>query len=799
MEMKLYQDMTKTPQERAEALLAELTVEQKAGQVLCKMFTGDREHFMDDCPYGVGEIAMASAAATPQEAADLNRRAIDAVMEKTGGIPPVMETEALCGFMGMGATSFPSGIAMAATFDPEGLQGMTDIIRKQMLSQGVRRACSPVMDVARDPRWGRCGETYGEDPTLGAAMSTAFVRGLQSDNLSQGIAATGKHFLGYAMGLAGYNSGSNHISPRELREVYAKPFQAAISEGNLQTVMNSYGAVDGVPVVGDPQILTDLLRNEMGFDGVTVSDYGAVAQLMEKGICADEKDAAVRALKAGMDVECPNPVAYPRLLEAVKSGDLPEELLDRAVRRILTVKFALGLFENPYPMTGLVEEQQKLAGEHHTYSLKMAEESIVLLKNDGILPLKSEGRALRQIAVIGPRSDSIRMMYGGYSMAAGMEMSMGSMLAEHGLGKGAAEGEYFPSSSVRRENPQVEATLRAMLGDLTPTIFEALRQRAPENCRVVFAHGCDIAGTDRSGFAEAIRLAEESDVVIYNCGGKYGWGEPCTSGEGRDTSDLRLPGVQEELLEKLCDIKTPVVVVHGDTRPINSKYAKDHAAAVLEVWTPGESGGQAVANVIYGAANPGGRLPMTAVEHVGQVPMYLSELQGDLLSLDQENVGFNSFSNGVQKPLWYFGEGLSYSTFSYSDFEMDQEVEADGVLHVSVCVTNTSDTDGDEVVQMYIRDEQASMLRPVRELAGFCRVRIPAKEKKIVTFEMRADQTAFLQADMNWIVEAGQISVMIGPTPQDIRCRGSFRITDSAAVDPAKRGFVAKSKITNMK
>ena len=789
--MEIYKDKNYSPKERAQDLLSKMTLEQKLGQLLCKMFMADPKETLQDLSGGVGEALSVSAARTPEEIAAYNKEVVDAVMEKTGGIPPVFEVEALCGLVSGGASSFPSPIGLGATFDTDAVQGMSDIIRGQMLAVGLRRACSPVMDVAKDPRWGRMGETYGEDPALAAAMSTAFVKGLQSEDLTEGVAATGKHFLGYAMGEGGYNSANNSISPRELREVYAKPFQAAITDADLQTVMNSYGAPDGEPVAGSKAILKGLLREEMGFEGLTVSDYGSIGQLYkEKRVCDSEAEAAARAMRAGMDMENPNPEVYPCLKEALEQGLVSQERIDEAVLHILEGKFKLGLFENPYPRTDLLQEAYGNPA-HMEHSRKLARESIVLLKNDGVLPLKKD---VKKIAVIGPRGNSIRMMFGGYTAPAGLEMNMGGLLADVGIGIGGELDEYYPGSCIKKEAPQLEEMLKAMLGDATPTIYQAVAKRFAD-AEVVFAKGCDIAGNDRSGFAEAVQLAKKCDAVILAVGGKYGWGEPCTSGEGRDTSDIGLPGVQEELMEVLCETGTPVIVVHGDTRPISSVCAKEKAAAVMEAWCPGMTGGLAVADVLSGDYNPAGRLPVTALEHAGQVPMYAAQRRGSLMSLDQRQPGFNSFANGIQEPLWYFGEGLSYTSFAYSDMKAEEQMASDGTFHISLKVTNTGDRDGEEVVQLYFTDERASVLRPMQELAGACRVSLSAGETKEVCFELRVDQTAFLNEDMKWTVEAGEITLKAGASSVDIRSSVTAEITDTREIDGTKRGFWAKSYI----
>lgn len=792
--MELYKDISLSPEARAEDLLSRLSVQQKIAQLMCKMFVGEPEQMLADYPYGVGETIVSGQTKTPEEVARRNKAAIDAIMEKTGGIPPIIHVEAVTGMVSTGATSFPTALGLAATFEPQIVEDMSKIIRKQMLATGVRRALSPVMDVARDPRWGRMGETYGEDPTLAAAMSVAFVRGLQGECLKDGVAATGKHFLGYAMGEGGLNSGSSNISACDLRESYAKPFQAAITEADLQTIMNSYGAVDNEQVVGSRRILTDLLRKEMAFDGVTVSDYNAIDFLNRRCIVENDTEAAARALNAGMNVECPNAHIYSHLKEALDHGQIDMQTIDDAVRRILTLKFKLGLFENPYPRVDLIEQAYQDA-DCAAHSLRAAYKSIVLLKNDGILPLK---KSLKKIAVIGPRADSVRLQYGGYTFPAGLEMAMGGLLKDVGISEGGEGDEYFPGSSVKRESPQVTQMINAAVGWMTPTILKAVKDKCPET-EICYEKGCDIAGNDKSGFAAAVSLAKESDVVLLAIGGKYGWGEPCTSGEGRDSTDIGLPGVQEELLRALCETQTPVVVLHGDSRPLSSRYAKEHANAILETWCPGQTGGKAVVDVVFGDYNPAGRLSATALEHAGQVPIFASQKKGNLLSLEQDKPGFNSFANGIQKPLWYFGEGLSYTEFLYSDFEVDAETTADGEVHAAVTVTNTGERDGEEVVQLYFTDDYASMLRPIQELAGFSRVELKAGESKRVCFTMKTSQTAFCSAQMQWVVEKGNITLRVGASSVDIRAEGKCNIKDSAVIDGASRGFVAAAVCEGIK
>ena len=371
--------------ERVEDLISKMTLQQKLGQLQCSMAgMGMPDDILEKYMGGIGQVTTIAGFQTREENASFARKTQDIVMGKCD-IPVVLHSEALTGLNAAGASIFPSAIGLGATWNPDTVEQMTDIIRKQMLATGVRHALSPVMDVARDPRWGRAGETYGEDPTLCAAMSVAFTKGLQSKNLKDGVMATGKHFLGYGFSEGGLNMSANPISPRELREVYAKPFQAAITEGKLAVIMNSYGTIDGEMVIKSKHIMTELLREEMGFEGMVVSDYMSINKAVDLGVSENSVIGGIQALEAGLDVEMPNPYAYTQeLIDAVKKGELEETLIDRALRRILTLKFALGLFENPYPREEITEEafDSKTTHEH---SLKAAHESIVLVKNDGLL------------------------------------------------------------------------------------------------------------------------------------------------------------------------------------------------------------------------------------------------------------------------------------------------------------------------------------------------------------------------------------------------------------------------------
>lgn len=775
-----------------EKLLETMTPEEKLAQIQCLQFGRESlEESFRKFPNGVGEVAVFGGKPDPKENRDF-AVSLQEEASRYSKIPPVIHGEAVTGLNSGEATIFPSAIGLGATFDPDTVQEMTDTIRKQMLAIGTRHALSPVMDVARDPRWGRVGETYGEDPTLCARMSVAFVKGLQTEDLKNGIAACGKHFLGYGNSEGGLNMAANPIPARELREVYAKPFQAAITEAGLESIMNSYGSIDGELVIQSEAILNDLLREEMDFRGIVVSDYMSVDKAVDLKAAEDPAEGGKQALKAGLDIELPTPYGYTgAILDAVRSGEIPEELLDRAVKRVLMSKMRLGIMENAGPVPGLLEEaydREKTKG----ISLKAARKAAVLLRNSGVLPLPKKQQ---KIALIGPHGDSLRLMFGCYTFPATLDMILsGSMHDMAGMeniagGKKSDDGNYYPGSTVRRESEKVAGVLQHLYGEKTPTILSALRAKCPE-AEIVYEKGCDFAGNDRSGFEAAEKAAEQADLVILCMGGKYGWGSNCTVGEGIDTDRVGLTGVQEELAEEICRIGKPVILVHMDAKPLSSVYLMEHCAAVLEYWFPGDTGGEALADILFGDYNPAGRLPMTAVRTAGQIPLYASHRRGSGYS---RTLGMTlcKYVEGDKRPLCCFGEGLSYTEFTYSDLQISPEVSSDGTAVVSCEVQNTGSCDGEEVVQVYVTDEKASMLRPNQELAGFARIALKKGEKKRVTFRMKASQFAFLDKKMRWLVEKGSMLVRVGASSEDIRLEGNFSITDSAFVKGSTRGFYA--------
>ncbi|MCL2050901.1 MAG: glycoside hydrolase family 3 C-terminal domain-containing protein [Lachnospiraceae bacterium] len=800
--MENYKNNSLTVDERTEDLLMRMTLDEKIAQLQCTMVIGEPAAAAANFPNGIGSAVAFGTAQDPAGIAENNTKVIEAFSNSRLSIPPLIHIEAVTGIVSPGGTTFPSAIGLGATFSLETVADMADTIRCQMLSVGYRHALSPVMDVSRDPRWGRIGETYGEDPTLCAAMSAAYTKGLQGEILKDGAAATGKHFLGYGTSDGGLNMASNPITERELREVYAKPFQAAVTESGLCGIMNSYGTIDGEMVIGSRKIMTDLLRGEMGFDGILVSDYMSIERLVNYRIMPNLEDAGIAALKAGLDAEYPLPHAYgANLAEAVNQGMLDIAEIDRSVKRILKIKFALGLFDDPAPRLQLLKEAY---GDplHSNRSLKAARESIVLLKNNGILPLSKK---LKTIAVIGPHADSIRLLFGCYTLPAGIEMQMSNSMASDMAGLDGMEDfvkqndgpqpvpETYPGSDVLREREDVRAMLNMALGPFTPTILNSIKTKCPLT-DVIYVKGCDVAGTDDSMFSEAAAAAKQADAVILTLGGKYGWGANSTIGEGLDRDNIGLTGIQEELAQLIIETGCPTVVVHMDARPLSSAYIKENAAAVLENWFPGSTGGQALADVLFGDYNPAGRMPVTTARNAGQIPIYAGQKNGNAYYAKNTTGALNRYVESTTEPLFYFGEGLSYTKFKYENLTVTPETNANGAVEVKFEITNIGGLDGEETAQLYVSDEYAQMLRPAKEFAGCKRLFIKANEKKMVKFTIRADQFSFLDKNMDWVVEKGKMNVMVGASSEDIRLTGSFLITESKMISGKERGFYAKAE-----
>ena len=657
------------------------------------------------------------------------------------GIPAFFIDEALHGLMAYGSTSFPQAIGLASTWDPELVQEVFSAAAREMRVRGENYALSPVLDLAREPRWGRTEETYGEDPLLGSRMGVAAVRGLQGASLAnettridkQHVMATAKHFAAHGQPEGGRNSAPANFSERELRENYLKAFQAVVMEAGVGSVMASYNEINGIPNHANPWLLEQVLRQEWGFRGFIVSDGNGISQLeILHHIAGSKAEAARKALKVGIDFELDTCYSG-TLLAQVQEGIVPEAEVDRAVGRVLAAKFRLGLFDDPYADPAEAERVTNCAA-HRQLSYRAATKSLVLLKNDGLLPLEVE--KINTLAVIGP--DAAGLHLGGYS-------------ADPGQGVG---------------------------------ILDGICQKLGERVQVLYAEGCKITQEDFGGqgwrgwhesvadlpdpiederlIAEAVETARKAQVVLLVIGEnetvcREAWGE----GHLGDRDSLDLPGRQDELVRRVVETGVPVVVLLINGRPLSVNYAAKHAKALFEGWYLGQEGGTAFADALFGDVNPGGRLPITFPRSVGQIPAYYNHKPS----------AERGYLWAEKTPLFPFGHGLSYTTFAYRNLQLaPAQIKPDGQTTVSVEIANTGTRSGDEVVQLYIHDVLTERVtRPVKELKGFRRITLKAGESQTVEFSIGANELAFLNEKIEWVVEPGVFDVMVGGSSAEVQ------------------------------
>ncbi|MGY1750656.1 beta-xylosidase/alpha-l-arabinosidase [Modestobacter sp. SYSU DS0511] len=742
--------------ERVRELMAAMTLEEKVAQlygVWTAISEGEevapnQHEFAEPLPPweeltkpGLGQLTrmFGTGPVEPETGARVLAQTQRGIVEGSRlGIPAIAHEECLTGFTAWQATVFPIPLAWGASFDAESVHTMARGIGDLMRSVGVHQGLSPVLDVSFDHRWGRTEETIGEDPYLVAALGTAYVRGLEE----AGIVSTLKHFAGYSGSGAGRNHAPVRMGQREFRDVVLPPFETALREGGARSVMNSYAAVDGLPPAADPALMTDLLRGTLGFDGVVVADYFAVSFLeTTQGVAGGPGEAAALALTAGIDVELPTVRCYGEpLLERIRSGEVPMSVVDTALERVLRQKGELGLLDagwDPEPEVLRRGTTIDFDPPHmRALARTMAERSVVLLDNRaGTLPLSAPGK----VAVVGPAADEVLSLMGCYA---------------------------FPNH-VGVQHPDME------LGIELPTLLDAVRTEFA-GAEVTTAQGCPVQEVDRSGIADAVRVAESADVVLAVLGDVAGLFGRGTSGEGCDADDLRLPGAQGELLDALLETGKPVVVVLLTGRPYALGAVVDRAAAIVQAFFPGEEGAGAVAGVLSGRVNPSGKLPVQVSSTPGGAPnTYLHAALG----------AKSGISAADPTPVFPFGHGLSYTSFAWEDAAVGAaELPSDGEVTVSVTVRNTGDRDGAEIVQLYLHDPVASVVRPVRQLVGFARVELAAGAAAQVTFTVHADRTSFTGRDMQRIVEPGDLVFQLGASSEDLRFQLPVQLTGAPRV-----------------
>lgn len=735
--------------DRVSHLLANLTLDQKLAQLAGFWVDQGTEVF---APMQ-GEMATSSEydEATAQGIGHLTRvygtRPVDPVerarwlwgeqrrlRERSGwGIGAIVHEECLTGLAAWKAATFPTPLAWGAAFDPLLVEEMAEVIGGSMRELGIHQGLAPVLDVVRDPRWGRVDECIGEDPYLVGVTGTAYVRGLQS----AGVHATLKHFVGYSGSQAGRNHAPVHAGPRELADVFLPPFEMAVRDGGVRSVMNSYAEIDGVAVAATPAYLTELLRDRWGFDGVTVSDYFSVAFLHTMHeVAADRGEAAVLALQAGLDVELPSADAFGEpLREKIAADPALMALVDRAVARVLTQKEEFGLLDEPVcapPATIDLDSP-----EHRRIARVLAEESVILLRNNGTLPLDSS--AGLRIAVTGPNAAASSALMGCYSFA-------NHVLAHH---------------------PQTP------LGFEAPSFADAVRERFP-HARIDLTLGCEVSGDDASGIPAAVASAEAADVAIVVVGDRAGLFGRGTVGEGNDVESLELPGAQRQLVQALVATGTPVVVVVMSGRPYAIDWALDGsapAAAVLQTFFPGEEGGRALAAVLAGVVSPSGRLPVSLPRSGGAQPYtYLHPMLG----------GPSEITSADSTPVRPFGFGLSYTSFAHTELAVPASVDAGAHLRAQVRVENTGDRAGADVVQLYARTPYRSTTRPVAQLVAFQRVDLEPGESAVVEFDIPTTRFAASGHDLVRRIEPGPVELWVGASCDEKETVAALELTGAA-------------------
>lgn len=781
MGVKLYKDPNAPIEARVEDLLNRMTLEEKVaelGSIGPEMLLDDNGKFLADqvasvIPNGIGQITRMAGASgiEPEEAAVANNEIQQYLTKKTRlGIPAILHEECLSGLMTKGGTTYPQSIGMACTWEPELIQAMTEQIRKQMLAIGARLGLSPVLDVARDYRWGRVEETFGEDPYLVAAMAVAYIKGLQGSDLSEGVIGTLKHFAGHGFGEGGRNHAPVNIGMRDLRESALFPYEAAIQVAKAGSVMNAYHILDGIPCASSRELLTDILRKELGFDGIVVADYSSIKMLhTEHKVAATLQEAGIMALEAGLDIELPKIECYGEyLVDAAKEGLISISTIDLSVKRHLRAKFNLGLFENPFVEVRDVlsvyetKEQRELARD-------IARKSIVLLKNENnLLPISKD---IKSIAVIGPSANSTRNVLGDYAYSAHVNS---------------------PEDAV----PVV-------------SVLDGIKARVGSDVTVGYAEGCGIMSSSKDGFDAAVNLAKKSDLAIVVVGGRSGLSGLITAdaisdvdftrrgvisdtdGESHDRTSLNLFGVQEDLVKAIHATNVPTIVILVNGRPLSVEWIDENIPAVLEAWLPGSEAGNAVADVLFGDHNPSGKLCVSIPYNAGQMPVHYNRtpISYTRMYLEADNL-----------PLYPFGYGLSYTTFEYRNLNITPE-ETLGASEITVefDIQNTGKVAGTEVAQLYINDQYASRSRPVKELKGFQKVSLEPGETKRIQIKLSTDQLAFYDKDLNLVVEPGKFTVMIGSSSEDIRLSDEFEVIGETKEVGVARKYFSQNTVFSLR
>lgn len=713
--------------QRVEQLLAQMTLEEKVGQLnqlSGKEFTGpatDKVRSME------AEIRSGHVGSMLNIKGVADTRRLQALaLQSRLRIPLLFGLDVIHGYQ----TVFPVPLGESASWDLEAIEESARIAAREAAASGIHWTFAPMVDVGRDPRWGRVMEGAGEDSYLGARIAEARVRGFQGARLGgvESVMATAKHFAGYGASVAGRDYNAVDMSDQQLHETYLPPFKAALDAG-AATFMNAFNTLNGIPATGHAGLQRDILKGAWGFKGFVVSDWGSVREMVVHGYADDLADAAAKALNAGSDMDMESNAFSSSLVAQVRAGKVALAQVDDAVRRVLTKKFELGLFDDPYRFSSAAREQAALSDPRHAQAARrVAAKSIVLLKNEGgALPLR---RGLRSIAVVGPLADARRDLEGGW---------------------------------IVKSN-----------ADKMASLVDAVREAAGPGTRVSYAPGCDVACRGADGFEAALRAARDADTVVLAVGESWDM-----SGEAKSRADIKLPGRQDELFAALRAIgKTPVVVVMAG-RPLIFERLAEEAPAILYAWFPGSEGGRAVADVLFGDVNPSAKLPMTFPRNMGQVPISYQQYETGRPVRDVNNIVYKSaYIDSPNTPRYAFGHGLSYTSFGYRDLRLSSNsMRADGKITLSFTLANTGKRAGAEVAQLYLRDPVASVVRPVKELKGFQRIALQPGEQRQVSFTIDRETLSFFDRKLAWTAEPGKFELMVGSASDDIRLRQTIELT----------------------
>lgn len=818
-----YQDPARSVSERTEDLLQRMTLEEKLAQLQSiwhqrRQMEDARLQFVPEkaaqlMPHGIGHIARPSEFKTPKQTAEFNNAAQRWLRDHTRlGIPALMHEEALHGFVAFDATSFPQALALASSWSPEDMQAMNTVAAREMRATGAHWALSPVLDIGRDPRWGRIEETLGEDPYLVSALGVAAIRGLQGEPAAKDgwnqpfakdkVVATLKHLTGHGQPQAGVNTAPAHIAPRELAEVFLTPFEAAVKLAHAASVMPSYNEVDGLPSHINQQLLHDVVRKQWGFQGAVVSDYFAIQELRSRHqLFADDAEAAKAALLAGVDMETPDPKAYPLLAQQVKSGALDIAVIDHAVRAVLRLKFRLGLFEQQ-AVDATAADGALGDTESRKLAQSVAEKSIVLLKNDpvpamgGQATLPLDASKIKHLAVIGPHADET--LLGGYSSIPRQTVTVLQGLQQKLKGKAKvsfARGALISTNNFLQTKgaATADSTDTSSTNALAAAAALALQQRSQQAgtySMLRWNHDDTVAADPVENArlrSEAVALAKTADAIVLVLGENEGLAREAWADKHLgDRTTLELSTDQQLLAAQVLAAagNKPVVLVLSNGRPLTLGKLATTMPAIVEAWYLGQETGTAVANVLFGEVNPSGKLPITFPRSAGHIPQFYNHKASSSRGYLHDDIS----------PLYPFGHGLSYTEFSYSDLQIDTpQVRAGGEASIRLRIKNSGKRAGTEVVQLYAQDPAASVTRPVQQLVGFARVSLAPGQSAQLQFTLPVNQLAFLDSRMRWVVEPGEIRVMLGSSSADVRLRGAFNI--EGAVTDIGDGRVLQSRV----